>query len=196
MLDGVAGASRRLFMSNVGKAALSATAVGLIAGCQSQAATTMESSDQMAADVGILNVALGLEDEAISAYQIGAESGLLQPDIVKVAVMFQSQHKEHRDVLTQAITSLGGTPVEAKSQSQYASELGASSLKNQTDVLMLAAKLEKGAANAYIGVLPQFHDRDLSKASGRIAADEVMHWTVLTQALGQALPKKALSFGA
>lgn len=32
--------------------------------------------------------------------------------------------------------------------------------------------------------------------AARLAADETMHYTVLTQALGRALPAGALSFGA
>jgi len=74
--------------------------------------------------------------------------------------------------------------------------LNAASLKSQTDVLRLAQRLEKGAANAYIGVIPSFGDRNLAQVSARLAADEAMHWTVLTQALKDPLPAKALSFGA
>ncbi len=46
----------------------------------------------MAQDVAILNVALALEHEAIGTYQLGAESGLLQPAVLQTAVLFQSQH--------------------------------------------------------------------------------------------------------
>ena len=44
-----------------------------------------------------------------------------------------------------------------------------------------------GAANAYLGVIPSFEDSALAQVSGRLAADETMHWTVLAQALGQPL---------
>ena len=189
--------SRRLFLSGLGKSTLSATAVALIVGCESVAATK---GKQMAAnpaqDVGILNVALGLEHEAIGAYQLGAESGLLQKPVLEVAVLFQSQHKAHRDALTGAIKQFGGTPVEAKEIGEYAAALKANTLKSQTDVLKLAARLERGAANAYLGVIPSFEDSALAQVSGRLAADETMHWTVLAQALGQPLPEMALSFGA
>ncbi|MFZ8521058.1 ferritin-like domain-containing protein, partial [Staphylococcus aureus] len=53
-----------------------------------------------------------------------------------------------------------------------------------------------GAVNAYLGVIPAFTDTALSKVAARLAADETMHWTALTSALGQALPAGALSFGA
>ena len=54
-------------------------------------------------------------------------------------------------------------------------------------MLRLAQRLEKGAANAYIGVIPSFGDRALAQVSARLAADEVMHWTVLSQALKDPL---------
>ena len=189
--------SRRRFLGEAGKATLSATAVALIVGCESLASS---SGRQMAAnpsqDVGILNVALGLEHEAIGAYQIGANSGLLSPEVAGVATLFQSQHKAHRDALAGAVRKLGGSPVEAKSLSQYAKDLMADRIKGQKDILELAARLELGATNAYLGVIPSFSDPDLAQVSGRLAADETMHWTVLAQALGRSVPRQALSFGA
>jgi len=116
--------------------------------------------------------------------------------VLEVAVLFQTHHKEHRDALIATIRKLGGTPVAAKSDAEVAQALNASMLKSQTDVLRLAQRLEKGATNAYIGVIPSFGDRALAQISARLAADEAMHWTVLTQVLKDPLPAKALSFGA
>jgi hypothetical protein len=50
--------------------------------------------------------------------------------------------------------------------------------------------------NAYLGVIPAFGSKDLAKVAARLAADETMHFTVLTSALGRPLPAGALSFGA
>jgi len=172
---------------------LSASAVALLAGSEKMAVAQMSNA---AGDVSILNTALALENEAISAYQLGATSGLLQKPVLEVAVMFQTHHKEHRDALIATIRKLGGTPVAAKSDAEVAKALNAAALKNQADVLRLAQRLERGAANAYIGVIPSFGDRALAQVSARLAADETMHWTVLTEALKDPLPAKALSFGA
>ncbi len=191
--------SRRGFMSGLGKATLSAAAVGLIAGCNSMAgekSMASGASGDTAGDLWILNDALGLEHQAINAYQLGAESGLLEEGVLGVAVAFQSQHKGHADVLAGAVSALGGTPVEPNSMADYAAELNAGALKNQTDVLMLAARLEKEAVEGYLSVIPKFGDIAYSHVAARIAADETMHWTVLAQALGLALPQEALSFGA
>ena len=94
------------------------------------------------------------------------------------------------------IEKMGGKPVMEKSLDDYAKALNAASLKSQADVLSLAAKLELGASNAYLGVIPSFKDPALAQVAGRLAADETMHWTTLNSALGHMLPGKALSFGA
>ena len=186
--------SRRALLSGAGKAALSATAVAMIVGCESIAQS--DKAADPAADVAILNTALGLEHEAIAAYQLGAESGLLRPEVLPVAVLFQSHHKQHADALTNAITKFGGAPTAPRTLAQYAEKLKAGTLASQTDVLSLAATLEKQAADIYLNVIPSFNDRSLAQAAGRLAADETMHWTVLANALGAPLPQKALSFGA
>ena len=183
---------RRALLRGAGTLGLSAAAVAVLGGCESMAA----SKTATAADVDILNVALGLEHEAINAYQLGAESGLLQDPVLQVAVLFQSHHKGHRDALVATIQKLGGKPVAEKSMNDYAAALNAGSLKSQADVLMLAARLEKGAANAYLGVIPSFNDKGLAQVAGRLAADETMHWTALASALGESLPGKPLTFGA
>src|ERR1044072_258738 len=144
---------RRALLRGVGTLGLSAAAVAILGGCESMAASSSAST----ADGDILNVALGLEHEAINAYQRGAESGLLDKPVLDVAVLFQSHHKAHRDALVATIQKLGGAPVAEKSVNDYATALNAGSLKNQGDVLALAARLEKGAANAYLGVVSPVH---------------------------------------
>jgi rubrerythrin len=189
--------ARRLFLSRSSQLTLSAAAVGLLAGTSRPvAAQSSMSAMSVSSDVNILNVALGLEHEAINAYQLGAASGLLQKPVLAVAVSFQSHHKAHCDALIATIESLGGKPVAEKKLDDYARSLNAASIKNQTDILMLAARLELGATNAYLGVIPSFKDSKLGQVAARLAADETMHYTALTGALGQNLPAGALSFGA
>ncbi|SMF74132.1 Rubrerythrin [Tistlia consotensis] len=193
-------AGRRSFMSGSGKAVLSATAVALLVGCESMAADKSKMAQAgMAsdpeADAAILNVALGLEHQAIAAYQVGAESGLLKGKVLDTAVLFQSQHKEHRDALASTVAKLGAQPVQPLPMSDYAQSLDAGAIRTRADVLALAMRLEKEAANAYLGVIPSFTDDQLAQVAGRIAADETMHWTTLTVVTGEMLPQHALSFG-
>ena len=184
-------ASRRGFLGTTGT--LSAVAVAMLAGNE---ALAQGMSHDPSKDVSILNVALGLEHEAINAYQLGAGSGLLQKPALDVALLFQSHHKAHREALIATIQKMGGKPVAEASMQDYAESLKAGTLKSQADVLALAARLELGATNAYLGVIPAFESRDLAKVAGRLAADECMHYTALTGALGRPLPANALSFGA
>ena len=185
--------SRRLFLGNTTKWALSAGAVALLGGKDVLAQAV---GGPVSADVNILNVALGLEYEGINAYQLGIKSGLLQPQIVVVATKFQDDHKGHRDALIATITKMDGKPVAEKTLDEYAKALKADTLKSQTDVLDLAVRLELGATNAYLGVIPSFKDAQLAKIAGRLAADEAMHYAVLLGALGRPLPVDSLPFGA
>lgn len=187
-------AARRGFLSRSGQLTLSAATVGLLSGTAGLARA--QSSSAASNDVGILNVALALEHEAINAYQLGAGSGLLAKGVLDVAVAFQSHHKAHRDALIATIEKLGGRPAAEKKLDDYAKALNAAALKNQADVLALAARLELGATNAYLGVIPALKDNKLGQVAARLAADETMHYTALMGALGQALPGMALSFGA
>ena len=186
-----AQASRRHFLGTSGM--LSAAAVALLA---ARPALAQGMAHDPAQDVKILNVALGLEHQAIGAYQLGAESGLLQKPMLEIAVLFQSHHKGHRDALAAAIAQLGGTPVAAMKPEDYARALDAQKLKSQKDVLVPASRLELGATNAYLGVIPAFEDRELAHVAGRLAADEAMHFTALNGALDRPLAARALSFGA
>jgi rubrerythrin len=189
-----ATSTRRGFLGLAGRGALlSGAAVALLGNDQALAGAMKAGSN----DVAILNVALGLEHEAIAAYQIGAESGLLDKATLAVAVAFQADHKKHRDALAATIGKLGGTAIAAMSMEDYAKseKLAVAAVKGAGDVVKLAQRLELGAVNAYLGVIPAFGDRQLAKIAGRLAADETMHYTALTQALGGQLPG-ALSYGA
>ena len=137
-------AARRAFLHN--SLVLSGAAVALLAG---RDALAQKSGSAKPNDVTILNTALAAELEAIAAYQVGAESGLLQKPVLDLAVQFQGHHKQH------------------------------------ADVLRFAAGLEKGAVSAYLGAVPLFRSRDLSRAAASILGDEAMHWAVLRQALGE-----------
>ncbi|GAB3471738.1 ferritin-like domain-containing protein [Massilia terrae] len=167
---------RRLFLGQSGLL-LSGAAVALLAGRDALAAKEGAGGN----DVRILNTALSAELEAIAAYQLGADSGLLQKPVKELALTFQGQHREHADTLAGAIKKLGGTPNKAKDKYDFPT----ATLKSQADVLRFAAKLEQGAVSAYLGAVPLFQNRDLSHAAASILGDEAMHWAILRNALGE-----------
>lgn len=171
--------SRRRFIRQAGTAAFSGVAVALLGG-RSTALAAGVTDDAVAQDIRILNTAVGAEHEAVAAYQVGAESGLLQSEVLKVAVSFQDHHKQHVDALAKAVKSLGGEAAGAKKDYDFPVD----KLTSQEDVLQFAAGLERGAVSAYAGAIPLFDNRDLSAAAASILADEAMHWAVLRHALG------------
>lgn len=176
--DGVTtSAGRRALLGGSGLL-LSGTAVALLARRSVRAA---ERAGSAAQDTRILNTALGAELEAIAAYQLGADSGLLQKPVRDLALTFQGQHRAHADLLASTVTKLGGKPVAAKDKYNFPTE----TLKTQADVLRFAAMLEKGAVSAYLGAVPVFGNRDLAKAAASILGDEAMHWAILRNALGE-----------
>jgi rubrerythrin len=176
---GSVDAARRTFLG-VSGLGLSGAAVALLAGRDSLAAAA-DASANPANDVAILNTALAAELEAIAAYGVGAGSGLLKGPVLALATTFQGHHKQHADVLAATVAKLGGKAATAKASYSFPVE----TLKTQNDVLRFAAGLEKGAVSAYLGAVPLFKDRELSKAAASILGDEAMHWAVLRQAVGE-----------
>src|SRR5262249_62322370 len=81
---------------------LSGAAIALLAGREALAQGAAAKPE----DLQILNTALGAEHEAVAAYQVGAESGLLQKPALDVAVKFQGHHKQHIDVLAKTVEKL------------------------------------------------------------------------------------------
>ena len=161
--------------------ALSAAAIALLGGRDALAAGAQTSAAEIEADVRILNTALGAEHEAVAAYQVGAESGLLAKDVLGVAVAFQGHHKEHAAAIAATVQKLGGKAAAAKAKYTFQVD----KLKTQADVLRFAAGLEKGAVSAYLGAVPLFADRALAQVAASILGDEAMHWAVLRHVLGE-----------
>ena len=174
----LAHARRRALAGSV--LALSATAVALLGGRDALAAAAPGSAADVESDVRILKTALGAEYEAVAAFQVGADSGLLARDVLGVAAAFRGHHSEHAAVIAATVRKLGGQPVTAKAKYSFPVDR----LKSQADVLRFAAGLEKGAISAYLGAVPLFADRGLAQVAASILGDEAMHWAVLRQVLG------------
>ena len=174
-------AGRRMFLTR-SSFVLSGAAIALLAERDSLAAEMKKATAGAAAnDVKILSGALAAEFQGIAAYQVGAESGLLQTQVLDLAVQFQGHHKAHADLLAATIKQLGGAPVAPKQTYDFP----VAQLKSQNDVLRFAAGLEQGAVSAYLVAVPAFDNRDLAKAAASILGDEAMHWAILRQALSE-----------
>ena len=128
-------------------------------------------------DLTILNAALYLEHEAIAAYGAGAGSGLLSADVLKVAAAFMDDHQYHRDGIAGVIRTLGQTPAEAKPGYRFGR------LRDASDILKLALRLEQGAATAYRTLASSVQNKTVLNFAAHVLADEVRHATVLRRVL-------------
>jgi hypothetical protein len=129
-------------------------------------------------DLGILTAALYLEHEAVAAYQAGAESKLLSPGVLKVAVAFQSDHKYHRDGISGVLKSLGVEPSGPEKKYDFGP------LHNETDILRLARDREHGAAQAYATLASNILTKPVLNFCANVLVDEVRHLTILKSVLG------------
>jgi Ferritin-like domain len=100
-------ATRRRLLTGGRPAVLSATTVALLVGRTAKAHSGTQTADQIKSDAETLNAVLDIEFEGIAAYQAAAETGLLQPAVLKLAVGFQSDHKQHGEALAPARHSTG-----------------------------------------------------------------------------------------
>ncbi|AKG20911.1 ferritin-like domain-containing protein [Calothrix sp. 336/3] len=126
------------------------TAFGLpILGEKAQAQSSWKAND-----IKVLNNALYYEHQAIWAYGFAAGK-LTNTDVGKavlaLALRNQDDHKKHRDVLTAAVSSLGGKPVKAESEYDVSSYIkqGEGNVDSDVNIAKLALALEIDAAIAY-----------------------------------------------
>jgi len=196
MIDKLSAGSdaRRVFLRDAGLVLGGAGILAMTLPVRARA-STKHHGDDTAADVGIMQGALAIEHEGIAAYQLAGASGLLKPDTLKIALLFQGHHKQHRDALSALITSAGAKPVRPKSDAEYTKDLNLGMLKTETDVVEFATKLELGATNAYAGQVAALHDHKLVHLFTQLSSDEAVHWTTLNNAAGTPIPAKAFLFG-
>jgi len=129
-------------------------------------------------DLGILSAALYLEQEAVAAYQAGAESKLLPEGVLKVAVAFQSDHKYHRDGISGVLKSLGVEPRGPEKKYDFGR------LHSDKDILRLARDRESGAVLAYGTLASNLLTKAVLNFGANVLVDEVRHRTILNSVLG------------
>ncbi len=197
LLEQNADLNRRAWLKKLG----GLTASGLLlSACgeqfRAENMTTMPSSNSSSADLindgGLLNAALALEHEAIALYGAAATLPFMQVAAVKpvldIAVAFKTHHEQHRDSLISVINGLRqkdsrvAAPVAARSVNEYVSPF-VSKLVDVPAVLRLASLKESGAAQAYLGLISEFRDKNLAEVSGMLGGDEAAHYGVLRAAL-------------
>jgi|SRR5713226_9263306 rubrerythrin len=160
-------------------AAPASSAAAAASALSSAAASSQASPSAKQADVTILNGAIDIEHQAIWTYTAAAGTKLLQKPVLDVALVFKSQHEQHRDALSDAVVKLGGKAVQSKDKYELPD------IKTQNDILAFAVKLEDTAAKAYVDAVGKLNDRELAKSAASVAVVEGEHASILREALGQ-----------
>ena len=135
-------------------------------------------------DIDILNKALGLEQFAIAAYEIGANTGLLSESTMQTARFFQTHHGQHSHKLKETITKLGGEAVRQLPHEAYIQKLPVEELTDEKSIIRYALNLEKSATITYLNAIPEFENRKIAQAAASILGDEAMHWAIFREILG------------
>jgi rubrerythrin len=131
-------------------------------------------------DITILNGALYYEHQAIWAYSFAAGK-LSNTDVGKavlaLALRNQADHKKHRDLLTSAVSQLGGKPVQAESSYDVSSYLKKQegNLDSDVNIAKLALALEVDAAIAYTLEAAKLKTPALITAGASIGTTESAH---------------------
>jgi hypothetical protein len=113
---------------------------------------------------------------SLTRREIVTFSGLTGVGVLLATIGFQIGEG---DALSATIKRAGGTPVEPKKMSDYAWPR----LASQADVLIFAAKLEAGAASAYLGALRAIENKEYLTAAASIMGNETQHLALLRQVL-------------
>lgn len=149
-------------------------------------------------DTAILARAITLEQIAVLAYDTAIEGGLLSPALTGVVRTLRAHEQEHADVLTTALTDLGGKPPTAPQGVADVDKLvtGLSDAKTQADVVNFAIELETATVAAYLDAQREFVEAKLLQTGASIMAGEGQHLVVLRRAVGKDPVPAAFETGA
>jgi hypothetical protein len=147
----------------------------LASGC-GRSANVDATDGEKAADVEILNVALGQELTTIEAYQRSLP--LLRGKALVVGRQLRGQDQAHVDALTKAIRGLGGeTDTEA-------GELEEPGPRDQSEALTLAYEEENAALAETLDAASHLQTSAPRALAPVLAASHAQHLVLLRQALG------------
>ena len=134
-----------------------------------------------AADGGLLNAALDLEQSMIEAYRIGL--GLVDRSAAGSMRAFLAQERRHAARLAREVRRLGGEPRPPKTREEYLRSFP--ELRSGRDALRFAVDLKNIAVRTYLDSVPKFARVRLRPLAASIAANEAEQMSVLLAELGR-----------
>lgn len=175
----------------LGGAAIAASSIPLLLSVRTAFA-------QSSGDAAILEQAINLERVAVIAYETAIDSGLLSPALLRIARRFRAHEQEHADVLTTALTDLGGAPLAAPRGIPDVDKVvkGLGDVSSQADVANFAIELETAAVAAYYDAHAKLLEARLLQTGASIMANEGQHLAVLRRAVRLPPVPNAFETGA
>lgn len=131
-------------------------------------------------DIEILNRALFFENRGVWAYRFAANK-LSTSEVGKAVLALASEnrtdHEKHQDLLRDAISELGGTPVQMVNEYDLSSYIrrGDGNIDSDVNIAKLALALEVGAAVGYVSDTTQLKSPALIELEAGIACIEAVH---------------------
>jgi hypothetical protein len=148
-------------------------------------------------DGTILERAITIERVAVLAYDTILGGDLLADRLVPQVRLLRGHEQQHADVMTKALTDLGGTLPPAPSGVKDVDKVvkGLGDVRTQADVLNFAIELETALVAAYHDAHAKLVEAKLLQTGASIMADEGQHLVVLRQAAGRPPVPNALETG-
>jgi hypothetical protein len=184
----VVAVRRRAFLRAAG-ATLAGGSALVAAACGSDDESNPDGGDQSvaAADAGVLNGVLELENQMVAAYAAG--SALLRGEDLKLARRILAQERAHADALAQEVRRLGFKPAASKGAYEFPA------LRSAAAVMRYADALENQAIAAYIDALPKLTSPGLKGTVAAILTNEAEHLASLALVAGRSAAPKAFVLG-
>lgn len=137
-------------------------------------------------DKAYLRTAQSIEVLAIETYQSALDSGLVTTaSVVDAVKLFQSQHREHNDLLARTVQGVGGEPY-AQANAYLKSaviDAAVAGLSDEKSVIVLAQQLETVAANTYTMTGGVLTTPELRQTALSIGGTEARHMAALNELL-------------
>ncbi len=185
--------TRRIWMQNLALVSTTGAVMWACGSSKKDDAKATTATDDPVADGALLNIALGLEHEAISIYTQAAGLEIMKAAgakaVLDTAVTFVGHHTEHRNALQAKIAAMKAAndkvaaAVAAKTDAEYLPAATAATLTSVKEVVRVAALKESAAAQAYLGIISKFTSAELAQTSGMLGGDEAAHYGVLRAVL-------------
>ncbi|MDO8209187.1 ferritin-like domain-containing protein [Conexibacter sp. CPCC 206217] len=180
----VAAAGGGSALAQVGGGTALAQAGGGRALAQVGGATTLA---QAGGDATVIAQALTLEQVAIASYELALRDGPPVPSVRRILRRFGAQERQHAEVLTSALDTLGGRiPPLPRSDAELARareraglSLPLDLLATVDDVARFAIELENAQLRLYLGAVRELGDGRMLAIATQITAAEGQHATVL-----------------